>query len=338
MLISLLMKLAWNVLNKKATWSKLVFIEYFKEDTSVKWTPCGWMIGNGSSIDFWKDVWVGNTSLASQSGLPLSAFKNSETRVSLFISGNPQTWCFPMVNSTLLNEFLRAASGIDLPHAPILDQGIWKHIISGCNSYWNALVWYKCIHPRVSLMSWKVANNAIVIDEKTRSIGIPLVSCCSLYGNSMETRDHLFVTCFFANIMWSWFSNLFGLPLPCDMSFEAFSKKWKRPRCHGRTKDLWIIGWSHIITKCIMKHISSITSNCRDFKAKSVRNDPFILEVVWLSPMSGRVKLNIDGCSKGNPGRSGFGGPIRMATNYLVELNAFIYGIEYAIRKCFTNV
>ncbi|KAL4189326.1 hypothetical protein AMTRI_Chr08g206450 [Amborella trichopoda] len=272
----------------------------------------GWMIRNDSSIDFWNDVWVENTSLASQSSLPLSAFKHSKARVSHFISGNPQTWCFPM---------------------------------------------YEGIHPRVSLMSWKVANNSIVIDEKIRSIGILLVLCYSLCGNSMETRDHLFVTCFFANSMWSWFSNLFGLPLPCDMSFEAFSKKWKGPGCHGKTKDLWIIGWSHIITaiwmsrnKCrfdkgrpmsqiqwskkwIMKRISSITSNWRDFKAKPPGNDPFILEVIWLPPMSGCVKLNIDGCSKRNPGRSGFGGPILMGTNYLVELTAFICGVEYVIKN-----
>ncbi|KAL4199078.1 hypothetical protein AMTRI_Chr03g49400 [Amborella trichopoda] len=144
-----LMKLAWN----------FIFAKYFKEDTS--------------------DVWVKNTSLTSQSSHPLSAFQNSKTRVSHFISGNPQTWCSPMVNFTLLNEFLRAAFGIDLPYAPIPDQRIWKHTIS-------------------------VANNAIIIDEKIKSIGIPLVSCFPLCGNSMETRDNLFVTCFFANNMWSW--------------------------------------------------------------------------------------------------------------------------------------
>ncbi|KAL4184883.1 hypothetical protein AMTRI_Chr10g227800 [Amborella trichopoda] len=66
--------------------------------------------------------------------------------------------------------------------------------------------------------------------------------------------------------------------------------------------------------------------------------------------MSGCVKINIDRCSKGNPGRSGilrdssgvvlgyFSGPIPMGTNYLAELNGLIYGTEYVIRKCFTNV
>ncbi|KAL4196836.1 hypothetical protein AMTRI_Chr04g248270 [Amborella trichopoda] len=56
--------------------------------------------------------------------------------------------------------------------------------------------------------------------------------------------------------------------------------------------------------------------------------------------MSGCVTLNIDGCSKWNPGRLGFGGILRdssgvvlgsfsglipMGTNYLTELNAFIF-------------
>ncbi|KAL4179003.1 hypothetical protein AMTRI_Chr13g85050 [Amborella trichopoda] len=266
------MKLAWNNLNKKAIWSKFIFAKYFKEDVSVRSTPQV----SSVRLGLLKDVWVGNASLASQSSLPLSAFKNSKARVSHFISCNPQAWCFPMVR---------------------------------CSSYWNALVWYKGIHPRVSLMSWKIANNAIHV---------------------------------------GWISNLFGLPLPFDMSFEAFSNKWKTPGCHGRTKDLWIIGWSHIITtiwisrnKCpfdegrpmsqlqwskkwIMEYISSITSNWREFKTK---NDPFFLEVIWFPPMPGCTKLNIDGCSKGNPGRSGFGG----FTNVWIECDFF--GIILATRS-----
>ncbi|KAL4192560.1 hypothetical protein AMTRI_Chr06g172580 [Amborella trichopoda] len=117
-----------------------------------------------------------------------------------------------------------------------------------------------------------------------------------------------------------------------------------------------------------MEHLSSITSNWRDFKAKSVSdlllirqlrvtqnlgNDQLILEVVWLPLVSECVKLNIDGCSKRDPGRSGFGGILRdssgvvlgsfsrsihMGTNYLAEHLAFIYGAKYVIRKGFTNV
>ncbi|KAL4178995.1 hypothetical protein AMTRI_Chr13g84980 [Amborella trichopoda] len=298
------MKLAWNNLNKKAIWSKFIFAKYFKEDVFVRSTPQVSSVRPG----LLKDMWVGNASLASQSGLPLSAFKNSKARVSHFISCNPQAWYFPMVSR---------------------------------NSYWNALVWYKGIHPRVSLMSWKIVNNAIVINKKIRSIGIPLVSNCTLCGNSMKTRDHLFVTCCFANSMWA------GFPI-------SFSNKWKTLGCHGRTKDLWIIGWSHIITtiwisrnKCpfdegrpmsqlqwskkwIMEYISSITSNWREFKTK---NDPFFLEVIWLLPMPGCAKLNIDGCSKGNPGRT-----YSYRNKLSAELNAFIYGVKYVIRKGFTNV
>ncbi|KAL4196465.1 hypothetical protein AMTRI_Chr04g183350 [Amborella trichopoda] len=237
---SILMKLAWN----------FIFAKYFKEDASMRSSFQVSSVRPGLV----KDVWIGNTSLASLSGLPLSALKNSNARVSHFISGNPQTWCFSMVNSTFLNEYLTSASGIDLPHAPIPDQRIWKHTISGCKSYWNALVWNKGIHPRVSFMSWKVANNVIAIDEKIRSIGISLVSCCSLCGNSMNTRDHLFVTCFFANNIWS------------------------RSRFGGILRD------------------------------------------------SLGVVLGF------------FSGPIPIGTNYLAELNAFIYGAEYVIKKGFTNV
>ena len=37
----------------------------------------------------------------------------------------------------------------------------------------------------------------------------------------------------------------------------------------------------------------------------------FVIPVTWKHPKQGWVKLNIDGCSLGNPGPSGAGGIIR---------------------------
>ncbi|KAL4181107.1 hypothetical protein AMTRI_Chr12g269530 [Amborella trichopoda] len=159
----------------------LFFSKYFKEDASMKSTPRSLL----------------NSSLASQSGLPLSAFKNSKARVSHFISGNS-------------SMFIRD---------------------KGRNSYWNSLVWYKGINTRI---------------RRLRSR--------HLSGNSMETKDHVFVTCTFANSTWSW------------------------------------SGFGGILRE------------------------------------SSRVVLGY------------FSRPIPIRTNYLAELNLFIYGVEYVIRKGITNV
>lgn len=34
----------------------------------------------------------------------------------------------------------------------------------------------------------------------------------------------------------------------------------------------------------------------------------------WLAPLAGKLKLNTDGCSKGDPGQSGYGGLLRDET------------------------
>ena len=49
------------------------------------------------------------------------------------------------------------------------------------------------------------------------------------------------------------------------------------------------------------------------------RPDAFLVrQIRWLAPWSGGVKLNIDGCSKGNPGVSGGEGILRDSISSMV--------------------
>jgi ribonuclease HI len=77
----------------------------------------------------------------------------------------------------------------------------------------------------------------------------------------------------------------------------------------------------------------------------SVHNHKEACLVSWKPPSGAAVKLNVDGSSVGNPGRSGFGGLIRdtndnwllgfsgscgITTNINAELQAIFYGLEKA--------
>jgi hypothetical protein len=47
--------------------------------------------------------------------------------------------------------------------------------------------------------------------------------------------------------------------------------------------------------------------------------------VQWLKPSEGTIKIKIDGCSHGNPGRSGIGGLLRNGSgNWIIGFSGFI--------------
>jgi hypothetical protein len=83
-----------------------------------------------------------------------------------------------------------------------------------------------------------------------------------------------------------------------------------------------------------------------DWKVLNLTNTHHEARLVsWKPPSGAAVKLNVDGSSLGNPGRSGFGGLIRdtngnwllgfsgscgITTNINAELQAIFYGLEKA--------
>ncbi|XP_042499870.1 uncharacterized protein LOC122078067 [Macadamia integrifolia] len=78
------------------------------------------------------------------------------------------------------------------------------------------------------------------------------------------------------------------------------------------------------------------------------KNPPLMLEVIWCKPPRGWYKLNVDGCSLGNPRKAGAGGVLRdqrgatvgsfksfldVELSYFAEFNALIEGILLAKEK-----
>lgn len=71
------------------------------------------------------------------------------------------------------------------------------------------------------------------------------------------------------------------------------------------------------------KRSTAYTKWLHNFQVKvaQVNNNRTII-TKWLKPILGRVKLNSDGCSKGNPGRSGGGSLLRSDSGMLIWAQA----------------
>ncbi|KAF6162093.1 hypothetical protein GIB67_008222 [Kingdonia uniflora] len=119
-------------------------IHYHKPSTIWKGIPTGaallkphigWLIGNGTQFDFWRDTWTTDISIMEYIDLPRHLWKNCTSKLSNFI--NPQGWYVPNDIRILL-----LALGIDIqqiqcnPNAQ--DAMIWKPDLQGAFTTKNA--------------------------------------------------------------------------------------------------------------------------------------------------------------------------------------------------------
>ncbi|GLJ29783.1 hypothetical protein SUGI_0588150 [Cryptomeria japonica] len=75
--------------------------------------------------------------------------------------------------------------------------------------------------------------------------------------------------------------------------------------------------------------------------------------VVWSPPKRGTIKVNFDGASRGNPGKSGYGaimrdkfgnfvgakyGPLGINTNNMAEMARLLAGLEWCVAHGFQDI
>ncbi|KAL5716607.1 hypothetical protein ACHQM5_009747 [Ranunculus cassubicifolius] len=268
---ALLMKLAWHVLNgtdncarflrakfksKKGKW-----IEYHKSSSIWKGLKVvlpkmneftTWQVGNGESLNIWRDPWTGCAAVADR--LQGIQWQNLEAKVSSLIRNNQ--WHFPPQISVIFEKL-----GIDL-HRVLPPMGgpdtlIWKPTQDGSFSvksayeairkknpisWWCKKVWAPHIHPRISALAWKLFQKAVATDDRVKKMGIHVVSGCSACMQQEETLQHLLWDCPKAIENWVWIHGFFGIPLgplepkhilfACKHKGEVIRKLWESAVIH----------------------------------------------------------------------------------------------------------
>lgn len=127
---------------------------------------------------------------------------------------------------------------VPIPNCPAKDQIVWSKSDSGCLSFkdayshsnpagnliaWSKLIWKNCIPPSKSFIMWMILQNRMPTDENPWARGRMVVSVCSLCGNAAETTEHLFLSCLFAQQVWTWFSSVVGCSIDCSSFFNVLS-------------------------------------------------------------------------------------------------------------------
>ncbi|XP_042954647.1 uncharacterized protein LOC122291062 [Carya illinoinensis] len=197
---------------------------------------------------------------------------------------------------------------------------------------------------------WKAIHDCLPVDDRIRRIGIPIASRCDCCSESeYEDLNHSLARGDFAEKIWRICSVVLGIPWREGWSWRQRVECWYRRaknstrsgqllgllpaiitwrlwgrRCKARMEGLmesvqqvWysIKYWVSWIALKI-KDVNFLTKqdegvlHCFNMPINMMRHE-IVIPVKWKSPKQGWVKLNVDGCSLGNPGPSGAGGIIR---------------------------
>ncbi|XP_019442368.1 PREDICTED: uncharacterized protein LOC109347095 [Lupinus angustifolius] len=179
-------------------------------------------------------------------------------------------------------------------------------------------------------------------------------------------EDHLFLHCKFASKLWEWVNNAFSIQLnntpvqslisDCSQQKKNQVKEVLIAYAINTLSTIWlcrnqnrfegvIIPISHAIRR--IKKETSLAGNSSPASATPSVADliilksfnitvklnlaPRIIEVTWLPPKVGWIKVNTDGAAHGSPGHSGGGGIFRDHNGIYITAFANYLSIQNAI-------
>ncbi|KAF5449942.1 hypothetical protein F2P56_030338 [Juglans regia] len=177
-----------------------------------------------------------------------------------------------------------------------------------------------------------IRDRALSVDDRLRRVGIPIVpKCHCCIAGHYEDINHVLIEGDFPKHIWSFFGNLFGLPVGSNSKLQVSS--WFR-HAQANSQEIEnpysLSSYDAMILEALQ--IQPVLLKVRQCKL-----------IKWHKPPSGWFKLNTDGSSLGNPGASGIGGvirndqgrlmqafasPIGPGTNNKVELLALLTGLR----------
>lgn len=244
-------------------------------------------------------------------------------------------------------------------------------------------VWHNTLPKRASVVIWKAMSGSLTVDERIRQVGVAMVSRCNCCTTGHdEDANHVLSSGEFADEVWRKLSSKLGVRWQEKQAWwDRINIWWARAKRSSQLRCLLglipcLVTWRLWIQRCrarmeeVYEPVEDVVSSINfwlQHLAKNItktriltREEENILKdmgipcvvstrspvhlVTWKKPMAGRVKINVDGSSLGNPGQVGGGGVIRndkgmvlaaFATNFGIaasnneaELRAIIEGLK----------
>ena len=183
---------------------------------------CRSVLGNGDSTSFWFDVWTPFGQLISHIGPngPRALRMQSNAMVSEAIGSAGTTCSLPHPRSQQqleLHTFLTTVSlplqheaedmvqwvAGDSPSREFSSASTWEVIRPReAAKDWIDVVWFKGAIPKLAFTMWVANGDRLPTLSRLAGWNIPVCTSCVLCSSSVETRDHLFITCQYSLSVW----------------------------------------------------------------------------------------------------------------------------------------
>ncbi|KAF5182221.1 hypothetical protein FRX31_028192, partial [Thalictrum thalictroides] len=146
----------------------------------------GWCVGDGKSIELWKDSWAGDESV--QDRIQNLNWKNYRANLCDVIDNG--RWSFPQAVMEVFSRLGFDLSNV-LPPSGEQDDRVWKPNREGVFSvksafntirrkgqpvWWHSCVWGSHTHPKEGALMWKIVTGTIATDDKLLRRGFSIVS------------------------------------------------------------------------------------------------------------------------------------------------------------------
>nr|XP_027121228.1 uncharacterized protein LOC113738192 [Coffea arabica] len=321
-------KLWWNFRSRSSLWASFMHAKFcrmahpnlvFSEKGSEGWRRMvkvrvlaerhiGWIVRSESS-NFWFDNWLGTGGLAAR----LDSV--SDHKVADFVQNG--AWDIGRISQWVPPGIVAEIGRILPPKGSLPDLMIWQLEPSGCFTLKTAFsliqhhsgssplfnrIWHPGVPLRVSFFLLRLLRDRLPLDCSLWRLGIHGPSRCSCCPSpKIEATEHVFGAGVMAQYVW----RFFGAPVGARNEMKYEGKRFVGAQvCRLIFSEM--IQWFRIqFPDCQVPSWSwdqfylAISTWKTVFSHRLVR---------WVRPVHGSLKLNTDGCSKGNPGLSGGGG------------------------------
>jgi len=199
-----------------------------------------WKVGDGRTIRFWEDTWVGTCCLATQFwDLYILAEQKNVSLASVWDGRTLKISFRRRVEPRLIRLWEELVSLVELVNFETdCDSIIWTFqgngqfavhpmykavSFRGIQPVHTPVVWQLNVPPRIHIFLWLMANNkTLTRSNLVKRQNLDDLSC--LFCAESETVHHLFFECYVPTTMWLILSEIFGRNLGTD--FESVARWW----------------------------------------------------------------------------------------------------------------
>ncbi|GKV40811.1 hypothetical protein SLEP1_g48412 [Rubroshorea leprosula] len=228
-------------------------------------------MGDGNTVRFWKDVWIGNQSLANQFPTLFRVSSGKEDRICKMGKWRDGKWEWSVQWRRSLFEWekdnwskLQALLDNTQPVQEQKDRWEWKHDKDGeyvVKSAYNVLssnnghdkawiykrIWSRLVPTKVSAFTWQALQDRIPTKINLFRKGIitdPNQVLCGLCGESTEDSNHLFIhyrdTCSVWQKCLQWWGISTVMTNTCQETFEQHQSFFKESSVRAGWDVVWL--------------------------------------------------------------------------------------------------